>query len=167
MYYQPETGRVFGLHSEIRAALPHVMFGASISQDDLAFVGIFPLRSEAPEVDAGQIAERLAVDLVEEEWTQLWAVRDMTPEELETATPPVPQEVTMRQARLALLAIGKLDQVAPAIESLTGDDRDVARIEWEFSSTVVRGRALVVLLGQALGLDDEALDQLFITAAGL
>ena len=79
----------------------------------------------------------------------------------------VPQEVTMRQARLALLAIGKLDQVPPAIESLEGADRDVARIEWEFSSTVVRTRALVVMLGQALGLDDEALDQLFITAAGL
>lgn len=84
-----------------------------------------------------------------------------------TSPPLVPQEVTMRQARLALRAIGKLDQVAPAIESLGGTDRDVARIEWEFSSTVVRSRALVVMLGQALGLNDEALDQLFITAAGL
>jgi len=167
MYYQPETGRMFGLHSEIRAALPHVMFGASITEGDLEFVGIFPLRGEAPDVEAGQIAERIAVDLVDEQWTQLWAVRDMTSEEVEAARPPVPQEVTMRQARLALLAIGKLDQVPPAIESLEGADRDVARIEWEFSSTVVRTRALVVMLGQALGLDDEALDQMFITAAGL
>ena len=96
--------------------------------------------------------------------------RDMTEEEL-TAIPPaaieVPAEVTMRQARLALLAIGKLDQVAPAIESLEGAERDAARIEWEFSSAVVRSRPLVVMLGQALGLDEEALDQLFITAAGL
>lgn len=83
MYYQPETGRVFGLHSEIRAALPHVMFGASITEDDLSFVGIFTLRSEAPVVDAGQVAERVAVDLVDEQWTQLWTVRDMTSEELD------------------------------------------------------------------------------------
>lgn len=96
--------------------------------------------------------------------------RDMTEEEL-AAIPPVlvevPTEVTMRQARLALLSIGKLDQVAPAIESLEGTERDAARIEWEFSSTVVRSRPLVVMLGQALGLDEAALDQLFITAAGL
>ena len=98
-------------------------------------------------------------------------VRDMTEEEI-AALPPapgpvIPSEVTMRQARLALLAIGKLNQVAPAIESLEGADRDAARIEWEFSSTVVRSRPLVVMLGQALGLDEAALDQLFITAAGL
>jgi hypothetical protein len=97
-------------------------------------------------------------------------IRDMTEEERAAISPvvaEVPGEVTMRQARLALLAIDKLDQVAPAIESLEGAERDAARIEWEFSSTVVRSRPLVVMLGQALGLDEEALDQLFITAAGL
>lgn len=167
MYYQPETGRVFGLHSEIRAALPHVMFGASITEEDLAFVGVFPLHGAAPEVEADQIAERLAVDLVDEQWTQLWTVRDMTPEELEAAKPPVPQEVTMRQARLALLAIGKLDRVAPAIESLTGPGRDKARIEWEFSGTVARSHSLVAMLGVVLGLDEAELDQLFVTAVGL
>lgn len=167
MYYQPEHSRVFTLHTEIRAALPHVMFGATITDDDLKFCGIFPLICETPEVDAGQIAVPLVVDLVDDQWTQLWTVRGMTAEELEAAMPAVPQEVTMRQARLALLAIGKLAQVAPAIDALDGEDCDVARIEWEFSSTVVRSRPLVVMLGQALGLDDEALDQLFITAATL
>lgn len=97
-------------------------------------------------------------------------IRDLTEEEI-AATPPeqiiVPSEVTMRQARLALLSIGKLDQVAPAIESLGGTDRDVARIEWEFASVVGRGHSLVAMLGQALDLDEAALDQLFITAAGL
>ncbi|MDY0961730.1 hypothetical protein [Massilia sp. CFBP9026] len=97
-------------------------------------------------------------------------IRDLTEEEI-AATPPeqiiVPSEVTMRQARLALLSIDKLDRVIPAIESLEGAERDAARIEWEFSSAVVRSRPLVVMLGQALGLDEVALDQLFITAAGL
>jgi len=96
--------------------------------------------------------------------------RDMTEEEL-AAIPPVlvevPAEVTMRQARLALLSIGKLDQVAAVIESLEGAERDAARIEWEFSSVVGRSHPLVAMLGQALGLDGEALDQLFVTAAGL
>ena len=82
-------------------------------------------------------------------------------------SPLVPLEVTMRQARLALLDSGLLDQVEPAIEALHGAERETARIEWNYSSTVVRSRPLVGMLGAALGLDDEALDQLFITAAGL
>jgi hypothetical protein len=79
----------------------------------------------------------------------------------------VPQQVTMRQARLALLANGKLSSVDAAIDSLDSPERETARIEWDYSSSVERGRPLVVLLGQALGLDENALDQLFITAAGL
>jgi hypothetical protein len=81
--------------------------------------------------------------------------------------PVVPQQVTMRQARLALLGAGKLAMVDAAIDSLDSPEKETARIEWDYSSSVVRSRPLVVLLGQALGLDEDALDQLFITAAGL
>jgi hypothetical protein len=91
--------------------------------------------------------------------------------ELAPAAPPlapmVPQQVTMRQARLALLADGKLSSVDAAIDSLDSPERETARIEWDYSSSVERSRPLVVLLGQALGIDEDALDQLFITAAGL
>jgi hypothetical protein len=80
---------------------------------------------------------------------------------------PVPQQVTMRQARLALLCAGKLSLVDGAIDSLPSPDKETARIEWDYSSSVVRSRPLVVMLGEALGLDEEGLDQLFITAAGL
>lgn len=172
MWYAPEFNKVFSTHSDIRSFyvggenVPFIIFPKNIP-DDLEFCGLFPLRSALPQVESGQVTEPAAVEMIDGEWTQLWTVRDMTPEEVEASRPPVPQEVTMRQARLALLAIGKLDEVPPAIEGLSGADRDVARIEWEFSSTVVRSRALVVMLGQALGLDDEALDQLFVTAATL
>ena len=90
-----------------------------------------------------------------------------------SASPPppestaVPQQVTMRQARLALLAAGKLDQVDAVINALPDDKKGVARIEWDYSSAVERGWPLVAALGQSLGLGDAALDQLFITAAGL
>ncbi len=170
MYFRPSTNEVFTLHGEIRSALwesSSIILQDVITGDCLADAGVYPLVYEKPAVEPGQMAEPLTVELIDEQWTQLWTVRDATPDELEAMKPPVPAEVTMRQARLALLAIGKLDQVAPAIESLEGAERDAARIEWEFSSTVVRSRPLVVLLGQALGLDDEELDQLFITAAGL
>jgi hypothetical protein len=102
-------------------------------------------------------------------------LRDATPEEIAeiearqaaVLQPPIPQQVTMRQARLALLGAGKLSLVDAAIDSLESPEKEAARIEWDYSSTVERSRPLVVMLGQALGLDEEALDQLFITAAGL
>jgi hypothetical protein len=91
-----------------------------------------------------------------------WAVVTAVP-----ATPPVPQTVTMRQARLALLAAGKLAAVATAIAALPSPQKEAAQIEWEFSSAVDRERPFVLLLGAALGLSSAQLDQLFITAAAL
>lgn len=79
----------------------------------------------------------------------------------------VPQQVTMRQARLALLAAGLLSQVDAAIDALPSPNKDAARIEWDYSATVERTWPLVAMLGAALGLDDTALDDLFITAAVL
>jgi hypothetical protein len=78
-----------------------------------------------------------------------------------------PQEVSMRQARLSLLARGVLGQVDAAIDSLPSPDREAARIEWDYSSVVARDSPLVEMMGAALGLDDSALDELFITAARL
>lgn len=79
----------------------------------------------------------------------------------------VPQSVTMRQARLALLAAGQLEAVAPAIASMPSPAKEQAGIEWEYSTTVERNRPLVLTLGPALGLDAAALDALFVAAAAL
>lgn len=81
--------------------------------------------------------------------------------------PPVPAEVTMRQARLALLGAGKLAAVDAAIEALPEPQRSAARIEWDYSSTVRRSQPLVLALAPALGLSTGQLDALFITAATL
>lgn len=79
----------------------------------------------------------------------------------------VPSIVTMRQARLALLADGKLAAVETAINALPEPQRSAARIEWDYSSEVHRDRAFVQMLGAALGLDSDALDALFTQAASL
>ncbi len=81
--------------------------------------------------------------------------------------PQTPRIVTMRQARLALLGAGLLQQVDLAIDALPEPQRSAARIEWDYSSEVHRDRAFVQQLGQALGLSDEQLDALFIQAAAL
>lgn len=79
----------------------------------------------------------------------------------------VPQEVTMRQARLALHAAGKLAAVNAAINALPDPPKTAALIEWEYSSTVRRDSQFVAMLGPALGLDEAGLDALFVAAAKL
>lgn len=79
----------------------------------------------------------------------------------------VPQTVTMRQARLALLADSKLSQVDAVIDSLPEPQKSAARIEWDYSSEVQRDRPFVKQIGAALGYTDEQLDQLFIEASKL
>lgn len=90
-----------------------------------------------------------------------WEIDDLTTSE------PIPQTVSMRQARLALLGAGLLDNVNAAINSLSSPQKEAALIEWEYSQEVQRDKELVAMLAPALGLDDAALDQLFIQAATL
>jgi hypothetical protein len=80
---------------------------------------------------------------------------------------PVPKEVTMRQARLALLQSGMLDQVEVALTQMEGVEGQAAKIEWEYSQSVRRDKPFVLAIGQLLGLNSNALDDLFITAAAI
>lgn len=82
--------------------------------------------------------------------------------------PPVPAEVTMRQARTALLLAGKLDDVQAAIDGIVdATNRRVAQIAWDYSSVVQRHYGLVAALAPGLGLTDDQVDDLFRTAGGL
>lgn len=79
----------------------------------------------------------------------------------------VPDKVTMRQARLALLAEGMLSGVETALNALPEPQKQAALIEWEYATSVERNGALVAAMGAALGLTGEQLDSLFKEAAKL
>jgi len=79
----------------------------------------------------------------------------------------VPAQVTMRQARLALLGAGLLQTVNDAIATMPGTEGEAARIEWEYALSVDRNSQLVAGMTSALNLSEEQLDALFITAASL
>ena len=82
--------------------------------------------------------------------------------------PPVaPASVTMRQARLALLGAGLLDDVEAAIAALPSPQKEAARIEWEYSQEVQRHNGFVSVLAPALGMTEAQTDALLIAAAGL
>lgn len=87
---------------------------------------------------------------------------------VEVATCVVPQEVTRRQARQALLLEGLLEKVDLAIAAIEDPmQRGLTRIEWEDSQTYERQRPALISIGQAIGLDHAALDELFIKAGRL
>jgi hypothetical protein len=79
----------------------------------------------------------------------------------------VPESVTMRQARLALLGAGKLALVDAAIDGMPEPQKSAARIEWEYSNEVQRHNSFVSALGPALGMTSAQIDQLFIAASKL
>ena len=96
-----------------------------------------------------------------------WLAAGGVPEPALPEPPYVPSVVSMRQARLALLGAGLLASVDAAIDSLPSPQKEAARIEWEYATEVQRSSGLVPMTGAALGLDDAALDALFIEAAAL
>lgn len=96
--------------------------------------------------------------------------REMTPEEVAAIPAPEPVRVlsiTPRQARLVLLQLGVLDQVAAAIASLPSPQKEAASIEWEYATVIERHSPLLAQLAPALGLSEQQVDELFTAAAAL
>lgn len=77
------------------------------------------------------------------------------------------QVVTMRQARLALLKVGLLNNVDLAISNLPSPYNEEAKIEWEFASEVSRNNPLIAAMANELGMTETQLDELFSLAATL
>ena len=76
---------------------------------------------------------------------------------------PVPQQVTMRQARLALLNAGLLDDVEVVIAAAGRK----AQLEWEYAAVVDRSNPAVAAVQQQEALTDAQIDDLFREAAKL
>ena len=76
----------------------------------------------------------------------------------------VPESVTMLQARLALLAAGKLSVVNAAIGAMPGVQGEKARIEWGYAQHVQRDSPLVAAMESVLGMTGAEIDALFIAA---
>lgn len=82
--------------------------------------------------------------------------------------PAIPQSVTRRQARQALLLAGKLNLVQPAIDAIPdATQRAMMQIEWGDSQEFERNRPSLIAIGGAIGLDAAGIDALFVQAAAL
>ena len=92
-----------------------------------------------------------------------WLDEGNTPEPYVAPPTPIPSIVSMRQARLALLQNGLLNDVNTAIAAGTEADK----ITWEYATEVLRTDALVTNMANDLGLTDAQLDGLFTLASTL
>lgn len=81
--------------------------------------------------------------------------------------PPVPQTVSMAQARLALIGAGLFSAIDAGLKALPEPQRTTALTAWEYAPTVSRSGSLVNTLAGQFGLTDAQLDALFTAAAAI
>jgi hypothetical protein len=160
-YRDRESGAYPIAMSELRRRVPNVALPAVFDQEAYDLVGADaveavdqPLPQDSQAIREGNPVKKSG------KWRQVWIVEDLAQPE-----PTVPEAVTMRQARLALLGAGVLDAAEAAIAGIPGVEGRVAQIEWEYATELRRDHPLVAGLGQGLGLDDGAIDVLFMQAA--
>lgn len=115
--------------------------------------------------------DEAAIRALEEEAIALRAeLRAYLPPYPEPTSPPeviVPQRITARQAQLAILQVGLLDDVDAIIEALPANVRAQVRIEWDRAMHFERGSTVTQMVATALGLTAAQVDDLFVAAAGL
>ena len=85
----------------------------------------------------------------------------VTPTWINTPAPPVPATVSRMQAKLALNAAGRLDQVEAGVASAS---REV-QLYWAEVSEIHRDHAILAQMTTALGLTSAQVDDLFRAAA--
>ena len=150
-YVNSKTLEVVSLDA-IRASHPNMSIPDGADLANIGYAKIYPPVA-IPEVGPNQVLVSMAPELVDGVWREVFA--------LEPAPVFVPQQVTMRQARLELLSRDLLDDV-DAVIAVAGR---AAQIEWEYASTVDRDNPVIAVVQQQQGMTDEQIDDLFREAA--
>jgi hypothetical protein len=137
------------------------------------FKNIVPYLQERP-VAEGETPDRLRCDGVDYPFSVLGAHTISEDDSLlstvaATIRIPVPDVVSMAQARKALILAGiGIAVVDGAIEAIEDDtERALATTDWQYATEVRRSSPLIASLAPGLGLNSAQLDQLFIIASGL
>lgn len=90
--------------------------------------------------------------------TRSWVEDEALKKEYEKSL--IPDTISLRQARLYLLSINLLDD----LEEIISQNR-AYQIEWEYANQIERESPLVEILGQALNLDSDVIDNMFMEAS--
>ena len=147
MNYINSSGQVVAIQA-IRELHPNMSIPDGADLTDIGYAKIYP-PVVIPEVGPNQVLVSMTPELVDGVWREVFA--------LEPAPVFVPQQVTMRQARLELLSRRLLDDVEAMIAAAGRE----AQIEWEYASLVERGNPVIAGVQQQQGFTDAQIDDLF------
>lgn len=143
-----KDGNVYNI-SQIRFANP----GMSIPEsDDLSGLGYSVLvEVSRPQQEGYYAIESTPIDNI-----QQW---ELVPVGIE-----VPSSISPRQARLQLIALGKIALVDPTIDTLNEPEKSNAKVEWEYATRYDITHPFVVQMLSILEID---INEFFIAAGKL
>lgn len=170
MWRDQQSGQVVSRHDQVRALRPNVSFPAALTDAIIAAHGFDTIgEGNKPTVMEHQSAVRGDPVQSGGAWVFSWTVRDWSAEEIAAhEAAKIPQTVTRRQAKQALLLAGLLDNVQPAIDAMPdATQRRLMQLEWNEALEFERTRPSLIQLATAIGLDAAGIDALFVQAAGL
>lgn len=145
--------------SDMKRDNPQVSFPANLAAYDTTAHHVYPVQPVEPPQQTGMVAVEVQPVLVGGVWTQQWELQPEPPA-------PVPDSVSMAQARLALLDAGLLDQVDAALAAIPDPiERRAAQVRWDYETRVRYDDQLVRDLKSAFGLTSQQFDELFRLAA--
>ena len=150
-YINNVTGTTVSIDA-IQETHPNMSIPDGADLTGIGYQRIYPAQTIPTPAD-GEIVVSKPPEKVDGVWREVFA--------LEPAPVFVPQQVTMRQARLELLSRDLLDDV-DAVIAVAGR---AAQIEWEYASTVDRDNFVIAVVQQQQGMTDEQIDDLFREAA--
>lgn len=149
-------------YADLFADNPQVSFPEEVSEEILSEYNVYVVEPVDPPIITNK--QRLIQGwpkYVGNVWQQVWNVENISIEELRAAISPV----TRRQAKLALHEAGLLEQVEIKLSALEEPMRTIALINWQEATEFERNNEFIGMLGQALNLTEEQVDDLFALAS--
>lgn len=150
---------------------PHISWPAQISDELAAEYGCQKVDEIETQVydQATQICREEDPLFVDGRWVRQWSIIDKTPEQISAELSQRAAAITLtpRQGRIMLAKAGLLAPCEAFFATATGDDAEIARIEWEYATSWERGWPALNTAAHALGLSDHQIDQMFIDASCL
>lgn len=179
-YINTQTNQFNITERDIRNAYPNTSFPSPfVAPDEYAVVFPAPQPTHDPIIQAAREITPVLTSKghYEQQWEVVPRFTEYTDEnnvlhtvaEQEAAAieadrkSKVPTTISIRQAKLALLQTGLLDDVEAAIAQA---DRAI-QIEWEYAIEFKRDWPALISLASVIGLTDKQLDDLFILASNL
>lgn len=119
MYYMPTTDQILGNHSDVRQALPHVLFFSEMDDQTLADFGVFRLLVDEKPFDCAKVFAPAAPVLRDDVWCQPWIERPATEAEVLAAqTAQIDALIKAATARLNAFAATRIygdEQTSPIV----------------------------------------------------